>query len=196
MSAKNQAPETLRDQILTESVKILGSHGFEGLSLREIAKKLKVTHQAPYHYFTDKGALLIELKKTGFERLNQAMQQAVQSAGSEIEVLEKIGLTYFDFCMENPGYFRAMFAATSTGQGIRVAPAAEAFECLKQAIQNLQKTGVAKDRNTEILAMITWTYMHGFVALALEKYPAIGGKYKPRELVQKMIREMSALLGA
>lgn len=196
MSTKPLSRESLKDQILKESVKILGTDGFEGLSLREIAKKLKVTHQAPYHYFSDKEALLIELKKIGFEKLNVAMQKTIQCAVDELDVLEKIGLTYFDFCIENPGYYRAMFAATSAGEGIRVAPAAQAFACLKQAILDLQKVGLAKERDTEILAMICWTYMHGFVALAIEKYPAIGGKYNPRELAQKMIREMSALLSS
>ncbi len=192
---KTLAQNTLRDQILMESVKILGTHGLEGLSLRDVAKTLKVTHQAPYHYFPDKGALLIELKKMGFQLLNEAMQKTLHGKGEAYEVLEKIGITYFDFCLENPGYYRAMFAATSSGEGIRVPEAEQSFSCLMSAVQNLQKSGWMKaDHSPEAVAMICWTYMHGLVALTLEKYPMVGGKYQPRELAQKMIKQMSQLL--
>ena len=196
---KAQTQQTLRNQILTESVKILGTHGFDGLSLREVAKKLKVTHQAPYHYFPDKSALLIELKKMGFQLLNEKMTAISQkSADPKIEpykILEEIGITYFDFCLENPGYFRAMFAATSSGEGIRVPEAQQSFECLMKAVKSLQSSGWMKTENSpEIVAMICWTYMHGLVALALEKYPMVGGKYEPRDLAKSMIGQMSILL--
>jgi AcrR family transcriptional regulator len=196
---KSQPQQNLRNQILTESVQILGTHGFDGLSLREVAKKLKVTHQAPYHYFPDKSALLIELKKMGFKLLNESMNEVSQKMTEQNikphEILELIGLNYFDFCLQNPGYFRAMFAATSSGEGIRVPEAQQSFECLMKAVENLQKSGWMKTENSpEIVAMICWTYMHGLVSLALEKYPMVGGKYEPRELAKKMISQMSLLL--
>ena len=192
---KQVSQNTLKDQILTESVKILGAFGFEGLSLRDVAKRLKVTHQAPYHYFADKGALLIELKKMGFKLLNEAMEKTFNEKGEAYEILEKIGITYFDFCIENPGYYRAMFSATSSGESIRVPEAQQSFSCLMSAVQNLQASGWMKpEHSPEMVAMICWTYMHGFVALALEKYPMVGGKYQPRDLAKKMIRQMSLLI--
>ncbi len=192
---KAPAHLNLRNQILSESVKILGTHGFDGLSLREVAKKLKVTHQAPYHYFPDKSALLIEIKKMGFGLLNESMKKTLSEKGDAFAVLEKMGFTYFDFCLENPGYFRAMFAATSSGEGIRVPEAQQSFEHLLSAVKELQKSGLMKTEiNTEIAAMICWTYMHGLVSLTLEKYPMIGGKHKPRDLAKKMIQEMTILL--
>ena len=191
---KNAAQTTLRNQILMESVKIIGLAGLDGLSLREVAKKLNVTHQAPYHYFPDKSALLIELKKMGFLQLNEAMQKTLAEKKTPSELLESIGLTYFDFCTQNPGFYRAMFAATSTGEGIRVPEAEQAFGCLQKAVMDLQAQGAIKTQDPEIVAMICWTYMHGFVALILEKYPVMGGKYPPRELAKKMIKGMTALL--
>ena len=190
---------SLRNQILIESIKILGTHGFDGLSLREVAKKLKVTHQAPYHYFPDKGALLIELKKMGFQLLNESMTEVskkhLDPKVKPHEILEEIGIRYFDFCLQNPGYFRAMFAATSSGEGIRVTEAQQSFECLMKAVKNLQDSGWMKTEiSAEVAAMICWTYIHGLVALALEKYPILGGKLEPRSLAKKMIGQMSLLL--
>jgi AcrR family transcriptional regulator len=191
---KTVSPQNLKNQILTESVKILGQAGLDGLSLREVAKKLNVTHQAPYHYFADKGALLLELKKMGFHMLNEAMQTTLAGKKTPAETVENLGLTYFDFCTQNPGFYRAMFSATSTGESVRVPEAEQAFACLKKSIVGIQASGLLKGRDPEIISMICWTYMHGYVALTLEKYPVIGGKYDARELARKMIKEMSALI--
>jgi AcrR family transcriptional regulator len=193
---KATTQNTLKSRIIDESIKILGTRGIDGLSLREVAKKLKVTHQAPYHYFPDKSSLLIELKKTGFKHLNEFMQKALDEKIEPFKVLEKIGLTYFDFCLENPGYYRAMFAAPSSGVGVRVPEARQSFECLKKSVENLKSSGgIGPEHSTEIIAMICWTYMHGLVALALDKYPMVDGVIQPRYLAKKMIAQMSLLLG-
>lgn len=193
---KQNSQKSLKIQILNESVQILGTLGFEGLSLREVAKKLNVTHQAPYHYFSDKAALLLELKTEGFKRMNASMAEAASKAKPDIRKLERMGLAYFDFCLQNPGYFRAMFAATATGQNIRVPEAEKAFLALQSTIEELQKQKAIRNQKSEILALICWTYLHGYVSLVMEKYPVGGGKYPPRDLAQKMIHEMSLLLGS
>jgi len=185
--------ETLRNQILNESVKILGVQGFEGLSLREVAKKLKVTHQAPYHYFPDKGSLLIELKKMGFAKLNEIMKSKLEGRVKGFDMLEGLGLCYFDFCLENPGYFRAMFAPTSTGEGIRVPEAQESFSTILSCIHQLQREGYLQNQTPEIIAMLCWTSMHGLVSLVMDKYPVVGGKYETRELADKMMRTLHSL---
>lgn len=187
--------ENLRNQILNESIKILGSQGFEGLSLRGVAKKLKVTHQAPYHYFADKGALLIELKKEGFSLLNERMKDALRGREKGFDMMEGLGLTYFDFCIENPGYFRAMFAPTLTGEGIRVPEAQESFSTILSCIHQLQREGYLQNYNPDVITMICWTTMHGYVSLALDKYPVMGGKYDVRELAGEMVKTLHSLYG-
>lgn len=186
--------ETLKNQILKESVRILGDEGFDGLSLRGVAKKLKVTHQAPYHYFPDKNSLLMEIKRLGFSLLNQNIEKSLSDVQG-FERLYNLGLLYFDFCLQNPGYFRAMFAPTFAGEGVRVPEAEKAFNVLVGCVQHLQQGGYLKKYNPEIIAMICWTSIHGLVSLALEKYPVIGGKYDNRTLASEMMTTLHELYG-
>lgn len=187
--------ETLKNQILIESIKILGQQGFAGLSLREVAKKLNVTHQAPYHYFPDKESLLLELKKMGFAQLSAAMERALEKISDPFEKMEALGMTYFDFCVENPGYFRAMFAPTASGEGVRVAEAQHAFSLVLDCIQQLQIDGHLQKYNPDVIAMVCWTSMHGMVSLVMDKYPIVGGKYDTRDLAKKMLLTLHELYG-
>ncbi len=173
----------------------MGANGLQGLSLREVAKKLKVTHQAPYHYFSDKESVVLELKRRGFDQLSRAMDSAQTKGQDGFDKLQRIGILYFDFCMENIGYFRAMFGAVAEGAGIRVPEAQRCFEIIHECIKQVQDEGYLKNYDAEIIALICWTTMHGLVSLALEKYPIVGGKYKPRELALQMIQLLHELYG-
>ena len=46
-------------------------------TLREIARRAGVSHQAPYHYFADREAILAELAGEGFDQLYDYMVSAV-----------------------------------------------------------------------------------------------------------------------
>ncbi|MFN8792199.1 MAG: TetR/AcrR family transcriptional regulator [Bdellovibrionales bacterium] len=186
--------ETLKNQILDESVKILGQQGLAGLSLREVAKKLKVTHQAPYHYFPDKNSLLLELKKEGFSRLSRVMEKAIRDTSLPVfQKMETLAMSYFDFCLENPGYFRAMFTSPAEYRSLRVAEAQQAFALLLESVQQLQKEGYLKTQSPEMIAMVCWSSLHGLVSLALDEYPVMGGKYQSRELALQMTRTLHGL---
>lgn len=187
---------SLKDQIVTETIKILGLGGLESLSLREVAKRLNVTHQAPYHYFPDKGALLLEVKKKGFHDLSQKMKAAITQVGAPpFQQLKMIGEAYFDFCLQNPGLFRAMFAPNGNGTNIRVPEAEAAFQILLKPIQQLQQQGKLQGYTPEIMALIGWTSLHGLVSLAIEKYPVLGGQMTAKELSHQMIKQLHRLMG-
>lgn len=186
----------LKDQIVSETIKILSLSGIEGLSLREVAKRLNVTHQAPYHYFADKSVLLLEVKRQGFAQLSERMQAKVgQTQAPPFDSLKQIGYIYINFCLENPGLFRAMFAPHQEGQNIRVSEAAVAFEIVKSSIVRLQAQGYLKGFNAEIQAMICWTSLHGLVSLAIDKYPILGGQISIEELSDQMMSQLHRLMG-
>ena len=186
---------SMRDQIVNETIKILSLSGFEGLSLREVAKRLKVTHQAPYHYFADKSALLLEVKKQGFANLSDRMKTVPEEGAPPFDHLKQIGQIYINFCLENPGLFRAMFAPNLEGQNIRVPEAAAAFNIVKISIEQLQSQGYFKGFNPEIQAMICWTSLHGLVSLAIDKYPILGGQLSISDLSLQMMNQLHRLMG-
>src|SRR5574341_518780 len=51
----------LRDAILRSAAHLLEKQGVEGLSLREAARRARVSHAAPYRHFPDRESLLAAL---------------------------------------------------------------------------------------------------------------------------------------
>jgi AcrR family transcriptional regulator len=44
----------LKEKVLTASLELIQTQGLGALSMREVARRAGVSHQAPYHHFADK----------------------------------------------------------------------------------------------------------------------------------------------
>ena len=105
-------PTDLRQKVLKASLTLIEEGGLDRLSMREVARKAGVSHQAPYHYFGDREAILAALAGEGFSRLGQSLVRAAAEAGSEpVKAVEAMGRAYVEFALRNPAYFQAMFRA-------------------------------------------------------------------------------------
>src|SRR3954467_5550614 len=71
----------LREELLREGERALESGGAAGLSLREVARAIGVSHAAPRRHFADKQALLDALAEAGFARLGADLDRVVDEAG-------------------------------------------------------------------------------------------------------------------
>jgi AcrR family transcriptional regulator len=58
--------DDLREEILEESLKIIYESGISSLSLRDVARRLNVSHSAPYRHFQGKEEVLLALGIKGF----------------------------------------------------------------------------------------------------------------------------------
>ena len=85
--------------------------GADALSMREVARRAGCTHQAPYHYFANREAILAALVEAGFDELANRLCEAHDLVGTEDlgTVAEASGNAYVEFALTNPGVFRIMF---------------------------------------------------------------------------------------
>lgn len=125
----------LRRELLDASLSLIEEQGLAGLSMREVARRAGVTHQAPYHHFSDRAAILGALSEEGFALLLGSMQEeqarAKKSAGAR---LEAAGLGYVKFALAHPAHFRLM-SRPELQQGAAASPtAAGAYGLLVDAV--------------------------------------------------------------
>lgn len=92
-------PADLRQRILDTSRALLNEHGVAALSLREVARRAGVTHQAPHHHFTDRESILAELVTQGFDELTLRLAKAnrMVTSHSRLEMLVASGRAYAGF---------------------------------------------------------------------------------------------------
>ena len=152
------------------SLALIEEGGLDRLSMREVARKAGVSHQAPYHYFDDREAILATLAGEGFSRLGQSLARAAEKASAKpAEAVEAMGRAYVEFALRNPAYFQAMFRADAVPLD-RYPDARkredEAFgklvEGIGQAFAN-QPTDVR-----QAIAIACWAMVHGLATLILE----------------------------
>ena len=96
----------LRRTLVRAAVDAVAESGAAALSLRDLARRVGVSHAAPAHHFGDKTGLLSAVAAEGFRLLEAALRTTWAESHDFLEV----GVAYVDFAVSNPGYFEVMFS--------------------------------------------------------------------------------------
>lgn len=165
----------LKSTLLAYARDTLEDTGLDGMSLREMAKAVGVSHTAAYRHFADKQSLLDAVAVQGFDELLAACRAAVAEAisagttrgeGSE-QALVACGLAYVRFGRQHPRLLNHMFTATTRAdapEGLR-AVAAELFGLLMGCVAQGQAEGRFHAGDTRALAHACWAMVHGLAGL-------------------------------
>src|SRR6476659_7948607 len=76
-----------RRAIVTAALEVLGETQSLEFSLRELARRAGVSHNAPYKHFADKRELLAAVSTAGFELLTKRMAREIAGLESAREQL-------------------------------------------------------------------------------------------------------------
>src|ERR1700686_3729711 len=105
----------LRRAIVTSAMELLRETRSLEFSLRELARRAGVSHNAPYKHFTDKGELLAAVSAAGFEMLSKRMAREMARLRDPREQLFAILRAYIDHGVENPALYSLMFGRHLSG---------------------------------------------------------------------------------
>ena len=104
-------PLELRDACIVAAQEVIAERGIENLSLRDVARKLGVSHQAPYKHYPSRDHLLAEVMRRCFQRF-AAHLDARQRFDDPAQDLESLGVQYLSYAQEHPLEYRLMFSTT------------------------------------------------------------------------------------
>ncbi len=163
----------LRRALLDEALAIIEREGVSALSLRDLARRLGVSHAAPAHHFPDKTALLVEIAREGFERFGAGLAAAADAAPDEESRLTAAGRAYVAFALAHPATFRVMFGreiAELRSQPAALAEASgRAYEVLLRGVEaTLARLPAARRPPAKQLAFVAWSMVHGAAMLWLD----------------------------
>jgi AcrR family transcriptional regulator len=157
----------LRKALLDAAVALIGEVGPKAFTIREVARRAGVSHNAPYRHFRDKDGLLEAVAIEGFERLTHAMKKRSAVSKTAAERLQLCGCGYVDFALRWPQHFLAMFDLPS-GKLTKDETAGEnAFQTLLGLIIESQKEGALPEGDPHPLALMAWSIVHGIAKLAI-----------------------------
>jgi AcrR family transcriptional regulator len=159
----------LREALLEASIHLIAETGPKAFTLREVARRAGVSHNAPYRHFQDKDDLLAAVATQGYGELTEAMLDAARREPQSLDRLKHAGLAYISFALRRPEHFTVMFEAP-----LSKAPPSEATDAAQRAFNVL--LGLVHDcqHNNQIatgdplqFALLAWTMVHGVAKLAI-----------------------------
>lgn len=159
----------LRRALLDAALDLIERQGPEGFTLREAARRVGVTHTAPYRHFADKTELLRAVAVEGVMGMRDAMAAAMREASDPAAALQGIGIAYVTYAVEHPSHFRVMYSAVVDCQ---VGPLAEAkrekLAMLVNAVTACQEIGMFPPGPPERYAVVAWSHVHGLATLLID----------------------------
>ena len=157
----------VRRLVLDAAIAIIELEGAESLSMREVARRAGVSHQAPYHYFSDRSGIFAAISEEGFTGLAQAFRDVHET---EMPAAKAGFIAYLNFSREHIGHFRVMFRNDICGvitHASTQTAADSAFEELRLMVARI--TGPEIDPNNAFtFATMLWSLSHGLATLVID----------------------------
>jgi AcrR family transcriptional regulator len=186
----------LRRALIDAALALLTEEQDWRFSLREVARRAKVSHNAPYNHFKEKVDLLDAVAAVGFERLRECLLSTTRDIDPEV-ALAISGQTYVEFGLKNPALYRLMFGSTlatsADGGGPTLARAAgaEAKAVLEDIIVRGARAGVfaiSTDDKQEIAltTLSVWSAAHGLTMLIIDN--RAGPDLATQDMIERLMR--------
>ena len=161
----------LRAQLIAAVRDLVETHGPDGFSVAEAARRAGVSSAAPYKHFKDRPELLRAVASEGMDRLREAMTAAAaQHPEGSVESVAAIGKAYVDFARAGPGVFRLVFGLTEGHEDDAVLQQKGdgCFAVVRRAVGHVlslsQDDPVVLQR-----AHMLWTCVHGHSFLTIDR---------------------------
>lgn len=163
------ARSDLREACLLEAIAIINTAGVEKLSLRDVARRVGVSHQAPYRHFSSRDHLLAEIVRRAFADFTAALRIPPTTDDPAADALA-MGYAYVRFALTEPLKYRLMFGGSlpdpQAHPGMMLG-ALDAFEVLRRALARIPEARgeVPLREAIDAEALFAWSSLHGVVSL-------------------------------
>lgn len=163
-----RAPEELRELILQAAKDLIEERGLEGLSAREIARKIEYSPGTLYNVFKDRDEIILTLESRLLDELLGRLKSAQGCPDTRKRVV-CLANAYVEFSSENPKLWSLL-------SGHRLNDSKEApdwyqlkmdklMQCLEEALLPLMEGSEKSDVSRS--ARVLWAGLHGITSLAV-----------------------------
>ncbi len=104
---KNAVKSNTRDYILEQAVSLFASHGYSGVSMRDLSSAVGISSAAFYHHFPDKDSLYLEVMNYAFANKAAGIVSALEVDSDPLVRLESF-INSFTILMSSDPDFRVL----------------------------------------------------------------------------------------
>ncbi|MCF6376775.1 TetR/AcrR family transcriptional regulator [Nocardioides KLBMP 9356] len=167
----------LRDALVEAAVEVVREGGPEALSLRELARRVGVSHAAAYRHFADREALVDVVAERALEAMVAQVHRRLDRVDEPDPVttarrrLVELGAGYVEFALTETGLFRLLFTAypdPPEGKGDGDDAGEDPYNLLNRALDELVAVGFIGPELRAGAEVTCWSAVHGFAVLNVE----------------------------
>ncbi|MFM9879956.1 MAG: TetR/AcrR family transcriptional regulator [Burkholderiaceae bacterium] len=167
MALEPKETVNLREACVQAAHAVIAEQGVEGLSLRDVARRLNVSHQAPYKHYPSRDHLLAEVIRRCFERFARALNERTRHPDALAD-MHSLGTDYLYFALNQPLEYRLMFSTpwpSVADHPDLLRDARRAFGVLREALAPLYAQAGADADKVDADALFVWSSMHGLATI-------------------------------
>lgn len=162
----------LRNALIEKGIQLVHEEGINAFSLRKAAAACNVSHAAPYAHFSSKEDLLHAMQVYITEQFTKRLKQTLTDYQGSSVLLEKLGITYLRFFLDNPFYFDFLYNQSDIQIDLTSSETIQGnyppFELFKHAVRDTVKETLPKDQLMDLMVSL-WAFIHGITSLATMK---------------------------
>jgi AcrR family transcriptional regulator len=171
LTPRQRRRQKTRQAILETAQALIDEKGPDGISIREIARRIDYSPAGLYEYFDSKDDLVAAVCADGMEQLSLAFKQ-VPADLPPAERLVELGLHYVEFARCHPEQFLMIFntlpsSRTSVDQPVDQNTPYDILLKTVQAAIEAGEFGITEEWAAEGIAYSLWAIMHGRAMLEL-----------------------------
>lgn len=159
----------LKEALVRAALELIAEKGPAGFTFADAARWAGVSAAAPYRHFRDRGDLLSDVARRGFEAFEQRLMRAWDEGRPSPGVaFERLGKAYLAFAREEPAFYSAMFEAGVPLDATPELRAAgdRAFAVIRNACEVMVASLPAQERPPALMmALHIWSMSHGIASL-------------------------------
>jgi len=171
MTPRQRRRQKTKKAILKTAQQLVAEKGPEGLSIREIARRIDYSPAGLYEYYDSKDEIVAAICELGMEGIS-ATFEAISPNLSPTQQLVQMSLAYVAFAVHNPEQFLLIFNSLPTNRVsldepvFQSSPYAVILRTVKAAIE-AGEIKVKGEYAAEGVAFNLWALMHGRAMLQL-----------------------------
>lgn len=163
----------LRQALVDAAEVAVRDGGPSALSIRDLARRVGVSHNAAYRHFAHRDDLVTEVSLQAMGRLLDTMERRLARIRTRDPVLRarqrlaEVGRGYVEYALAEPGLFSLAFSSTSALSQAGDSADRDPYALLGRVLDDLVQVGFLAPDARAGAEIVCWSGVHGFSELCV-----------------------------
>lgn len=160
--------ETTKQQLVSAASRLLDEGGQEAVTLRAVAERVRVSHNAPYRHFSGRSALLGAVAERDFLMLTHVFDDQDTANSNPESALRGSAAALIAYAAAHKARYRLLFSDPQLPSDAGLKEAAfGAFTAFSRIVARCQQDGAFPQVDTVGLTGLIYAALHGAIDLDL-----------------------------